>query len=121
MACLNVTSTSSEAPAAEHWDRRLWGTLIVLCGVLFLDGLDVSMVGMALPSIRSELGLTTSQLQWVVSGYALTFGLVLVASGRLGDDRGRKKMFMISLALRGISVRSSGLMCTTSTSGLWQW
>ena len=41
-----------------RWDRRLWASLILLCGVLFLDGLDVSMVGMALPSIRDDLGLT---------------------------------------------------------------
>jgi hypothetical protein len=46
-----------------RWDRRLWTSLVLLCGVLFLDGLDVSMVGMALPSIRDDLGLTTSQLQ----------------------------------------------------------
>ena len=45
--------------------------LVVLCGVLFLDGLDVSMVGVALPSIEADLHLTTSQLQWIVSGYVL--------------------------------------------------
>jgi fused signal recognition particle receptor len=43
-----------------RWDARLWGTLVLLCGVLFLDGLDVSMVGVALPSIRADLGLTTA-------------------------------------------------------------
>jgi MFS family permease len=62
---------TSSSPAAPRWDARLWGALILLCGVLFLDGLDVSMVGVALPSIQSDLGLTTSQLQWVVSAYVL--------------------------------------------------
>src|SRR5215211_5991472 len=56
---------------ATHWDARAWGALVLLCGVLFLDGLDVSMVGVALPSIRADLGLSTSQLQWIVSGYVL--------------------------------------------------
>ena len=51
--------------------------LVVLCGVLFLDGLDVSMVGVALPSINADLHLTTSQLQWIVSGYVLGYGGLL--------------------------------------------
>ena len=47
--------TSPHSPAATRWDGRLWAVLIVLCGVLFLDGLDVSMVGVALPSIQADL------------------------------------------------------------------
>ncbi len=49
----------------------MWGTLVVLCGALFLDALDISMVGVALPAIRADLNMTTSALQWVVSGYVL--------------------------------------------------
>src|SRR3954465_13834544 len=56
--------------------------LVVLCGVLFLDGLDVSMVGVALPSINADLHLTTSQLQWIVSGYVLGYGGPLLLGGR---------------------------------------
>jgi hypothetical protein len=52
----------SPAPAVR-WSPRLWAILVVLCGALFLDALDVSMVGVALPSIRASLGLTTSSLQ----------------------------------------------------------
>jgi MFS family permease len=55
--------------------------LVVLCGVLFLDGLDVSMVGVALPSIRADLGLNPSQLQWIVSGYVLGYGGLLLLGG----------------------------------------
>ena len=66
---MNSLQASSSTPA--RWDARLWGALIVLCGVVFLDALDVSMVGVALPSIRDDLGLSTSELQWVVSGYVL--------------------------------------------------
>src|SRR5919109_3947617 len=70
------------APEEQGWDSHLWGVLILLCGVLFLDGLDVSMVGVALPSIRDDLGLSTSQLQWVVSGYVLGYGGLLLLGGR---------------------------------------
>ncbi|TVT29896.1 MFS transporter, partial [Amycolatopsis rhizosphaerae] len=60
--------------------------------------LDVSIVNVALPSIQRGIGADAGAAQWVVSGYALTFGLVLVAGGRLGDALGRRKMFLIALA-----------------------
>ena len=90
---------SSPTPAAPHWDARTWALLAVLCGVLFLDGLDVSMVGMALPSIREELGLTTSQLQWVVSGYVLGYGGLLLLGGRAADLLGRKRVLIVGLTV----------------------
>jgi EmrB/QacA subfamily drug resistance transporter len=90
---------SSPTPAAPHWDARTWALLAVLCGVLFLDGLDVSMVGMALPSIREELGLTTSQLQWVVSGYVLGYGGLLLLGGRAADLLGRKRVLVVGLTV----------------------
>src|ERR1043165_9316418 len=82
-----------------RWDRRLWLSLILLCGVLFLDGLDVSMVGMALPSIRDDLGLTTSQLQWVVSGYVLGYGGLLLLGGRVADLMGRRRTLLVALSV----------------------
>jgi len=92
-----------------RWDRRLWLSLILLCGVLFLDGLDVSMVGMALPSIRDDLGLTTSQLQWVVSGYVLGYGGFLLLGGRAADLLGRRRMFLISLSVFLVASGLGGL------------
>lgn len=59
--------------------------------------LDVSIVTVALPSIQRSLGASVAQVQWVVSGYALAFGLVLVAGGRLGDTLGRRRMFLVAL------------------------
>ena len=56
------------------WTPQLWAILVVLGGALCLDALDVSMVGVALPSIRTSLGLSTSSLQWIVSGYVLGYG-----------------------------------------------
>ncbi|MFC9327474.1 MFS transporter [Kitasatospora sp. NPDC057015] len=61
--------------------------------------LDVSIVNVALPSVRAGLDMSESGLQWVLSGYALTFGLALVPSGRLGDARSRRAVFMSGLAL----------------------
>jgi MFS family permease len=81
------------------WDRRLWGALVVLCGVLFLDGLDVSMVGVALPSIRDDLGLNPSQLQWVVSGYVLGYGGLLLLGGRTADLLGRRRTLLGALSV----------------------
>jgi MFS family permease len=85
---------------------RAWGTLLVLCGALFLDALDVSMIGVALPSIRSDLGMSTSSLQWVVSAYILGYGGFLLLGGRAADLFGRRRVFLISL---GVFVVASGL------------
>ena len=92
-----------------RWDRRLWLSLILLCGVLFLDGLDVSMVGMALPSIRDDLGLSTSQLQWVVSGYVLGYGGLLLLGGRVADLMGRKRALIGGLSVFFVASLLGGL------------
>jgi MFS family permease len=90
---------TSSSPAAQRWDARLWAALFLLCGVLFLDGLDVSMVGVALPSIQADLGLTTSQLQWVISAYVLGLGGVLLLGGRAADLLGRRRVLISALAV----------------------
>jgi len=91
---------SSARPAATAaLSPRAWGALLVLCSALFLDALDVSMVGVALPSIGSDLDLTTGQLQWIVSAYVLGYGGFLLLGGRAADLLGRRRMFLISLAV----------------------
>ncbi len=77
--------------------------------------LDVSIVNVALPSMQTGLGASAAELSWVVSGYALTFGLVLVPAGRLGDDRGRRRMFVAGLALFTVTSAAAGL----ATSPTW--
>ncbi len=79
--------------------KLAWGTLLVLCGALFLDALDVSMIGVALPSIRSDLHMTTSSLQWVVSAYVLGYGGFLLLGGRAADLLGRRRVFLIALGV----------------------
>ncbi|BEP16595.1 MFS transporter [Acidothermaceae bacterium B102] len=92
---------TSSAPDLDtpRWSRALWATLVVLCGVLFLDALDVSMVGMALPSIQHDLDLTTGQLQWVVSGYVLGYGGLLLLGGRAADLLGRRRVLLAALSV----------------------
>jgi EmrB/QacA subfamily drug resistance transporter len=105
------TTTSTIAPAAEYrWNPRLWGILVVLCGALFLDALDVSMVGVALPSIRADLGLSTSSLQWVVSGYVLGYGGLLLLGGRAADLLGRRRVFLAALAVFAVASLFGGVV-----------
>ncbi|GLZ36856.1 MFS transporter [Actinokineospora sp. NBRC 105648] len=78
-------------------DPRRWRALAVTQAAGFMTLLDVSIVNVALPSIQADLGAGPSAIQWVISGYALTFGLSLVAGGRLGDALGRRRMFLIAL------------------------
>jgi MFS family permease len=89
--------------------RRVWGALLVLCGALFLDALDVSMIGVALPSIRSDLHLSTSSLQWVVSAYVLGYGGFLLLGGRAADLLGRRRVFLVSLGVFVVASMLGGL------------
>ena len=73
--------------------------LLVLCGTVFLEGLDVSMMGVALPSIRADLNLATSSLQWVVSAYVLGYGGFVLLGGRAADLLGRRRMFLAALVV----------------------
>ncbi|GAA2884793.1 MFS transporter [Streptosporangium fragile] len=93
-----------------RWDARLWAALAVLCAVIFLDALDVSMVGVALPSIQDDLGLSTSSLQWVVSGYVLGYGGLLLLGGRTADLLGRRRVFLAALAVFAAASLLGGLV-----------
>jgi MFS family permease len=102
--------TSPHSSTARTWDASIWGLMAVLCGVLFLDGLDVSMVGMSLPSIESDLGLTTSQLQWIVSGYVLGYGGFLLLGGRAADLLGRRRVLISALAVFTVASAIGGMV-----------
>ncbi|WP_230883426.1 MFS transporter [Planomonospora sp. ID82291] len=98
-------------PSTEgRWDARLWAALAVLCAVVFLDALDVSMVGVALPSIQADLGLSTDSLQWVVSGYVLGYGGLLLLGGRTADLLGRRRVFLAALAVFAVASLLGGLV-----------
>ncbi|MFB9687610.1 MFS transporter [Amycolatopsis plumensis] len=101
--------TVSTAPAVhDRLTPRARGLLLVLCGALFLDALDVSMKGVALPSIGAELGMSTGSLQWVVSGYVLGFGGFLLLGGRAADLLGRRRMLIAALAVFAVATALGG-------------
>ncbi|MEU5155501.1 MFS transporter [Glycomyces sp. NPDC021274] len=77
---------------------------------MFLDALDVSMVGVALPSIGAELGLETSSLQWIVNGYILGYGGLLLLGGRMADLLGRRRVFLAALVVFGLASLVGGLV-----------
>jgi EmrB/QacA subfamily drug resistance transporter len=93
-------------------DPKRWQALAVLGIAYLMVVLDVSIVNVALPSIQSDLDFSESSLQWIISGYALTFGGLLLLGGRLGDLLGRRKVFMAGLALFALF----SLLCGLSTS-----
>jgi MFS family permease len=97
------SSSSATIHAADGWTSRTWLLLVVLCGALFLDGLDISMVGVALPSIGGDLGMSASSLQWIVSGYVLGYGGLLLLGGRASDLLGRRRVFLVAVTVFGIA------------------
>src|SRR3954469_17774475 len=92
------------------WSRSTWALLVVLCGALFLDGLDISMVGVALPSMGRELGMSQSSLQWIVSAYVLGYGGLLLLGGRAADLIGRRPVFLTAVAVFGAASLASAFM-----------
>jgi MFS family permease len=98
------------ASSTPSLDRRAWGALLVLCGALFLDGLDVSMLGVALPSIDADLHLGTSSLQWVVSAYVLGYGGLLLLGGRAADLLGRRRVLLAALGVFAAASLLGGLV-----------
>src|SRR5690242_115150 len=90
-------------------ERSRWIALAVCCSAMFMTLLDVSVTNVALPSIGAETGAGSSQLQWIVSGYTLAFGLVPVLGGKLGDDHGRRLMFQVGVGGFALASLLSGL------------
>jgi MFS family permease len=76
---------------------RTWGVLFVLCGAIFLEGIDIAMLNVALPAIREDLGLSTGMLSGVVSAYVLGYGGFMLLGGRAADLLGRRRMFLLWL------------------------
>jgi EmrB/QacA subfamily drug resistance transporter len=98
MAGLDTAGTRRPAPPGDEPDPRRWRALSVTLVAGFMSLLDVSIVSVALPSLQESLDTSPAMVQWVVSGYALTFGLALVPAGRLGDAFGRRRVFLVALA-----------------------
>src|SRR5687768_8095924 len=89
-------------------DRR-WLALYVLCAGVLMIVLDTTIVNVALPSIRGDLGFTESSLVWVVNAYMLTYGGFLLLGGRLGDLYGQRRLFLLGIALFTLASAACGL------------
>ncbi len=93
-------------------NRTRWLALYVLCLGSLMIVLDVTIVGVALPSIREDLGFSETSLAWVVNGYLLTYGGFLLLGGRLGDIFGHRRLFLAGIALFTLASLACGLSTT---------
>ncbi|MEO7269762.1 MAG: MFS transporter [Knoellia sp.] len=107
----NPRSSSGATAAPDHlvvdehseWTPKIWLLVFVLGAVLFLDGLDLSMIGVALPEIRQALDLDPSSAQWLISGYILGYGGFLLLGGRASDLLGRRRAFLVAALVFGLA------------------
>jgi MFS family permease len=104
-----MSSSDGSAVATEKWDRRLLATVLILCGALFLDAMDLSSLNVALPTIGTHLRMSTSSLQWVVSGYVLGYGGFLLLGGRAADLLGRRRVFLVALTVFALASALGGV------------
>jgi EmrB/QacA subfamily drug resistance transporter len=95
-------------------DNSKWWTLGAMCFALFMMMLDNTVVNVALPSIQKDLGASLSALEWSVNAYTLSFGVLLVTGGRLGDIFGRRKTFLIGVTVFALSSATAGLAQDTT-------
>src|SRR3990172_8691364 len=95
--------------------RTRWFALIVLCLGSLMIVLDTTIVNVALPSIREDLGFSQTTLAWVVNAYMLTFGGFLLLSGRLGDLFGNKRVFLVGV----VAFTSASIACGLAPSPLF--
>ncbi|WP_410580197.1 MFS transporter [Amycolatopsis sp. lyj-108] len=105
-----MSSSVQLSTSSTRWDARLWGVLLTVSVVVGLDALDVSMVAVALPSIQAELGLSTGALQWIISAYVLGYGGLLLLGGRTADLLGRRRVFLVAVAVFALASLLGGLV-----------
>jgi EmrB/QacA subfamily drug resistance transporter len=108
---MTVASASPSAPASPV-DRRRWATLAVVCLAQLMIVLDVTIVNVALPAVQQDLHFSQGDLTWVVNGFLITFGSLLLLTGRLGDLVGRKRVFLAGL----VTFTAASLLCGVAPS-----
>src|SRR5437763_5034783 len=103
------SSTIAVPNLTERADSRRWIALAVIVAAQFMVVLDVAIVNVALPSIKTDLHFSQESLQWVVTAYAVLFGGALLLGGRMSDLLGRRRLFMAGLTLFTVSSALDGL------------
>jgi MFS family permease len=110
---VNESARAQGSPAvlrSANWNAAVWVLLAIICGAVFLDALDVSMIAVALPSMGVSLHLSAASLQWIVNGYILGYGGFLLLGGRISDLVSRRTVFLIAVAVFGLASVLSGLV-----------
>src|SRR5438105_10955669 len=110
-----MTSEIVTEAAAGARDRRRWAALAIIVAAQFMVVLDVAIVNVALPSIRTDLHFSQAGLQWVITAYSIFFGGVLLLGGRLADLLGRPRLFIAGLALFTVSSLLDGFACSSGS------
>jgi EmrB/QacA subfamily drug resistance transporter len=101
-------AASGQRGAPAGYPRRWLAAIVMIVGAL-MDMIDVTVVNVALPTIRRDLHASATQLEWLVSGYMLAFAAALIIAGNLGDLFGRKKVFLAGVAVFGLASLAAGL------------
>jgi EmrB/QacA subfamily drug resistance transporter len=109
MSAAIVAQATDKRGNEDSADSRRWLALAVIVAAQFMVVLDVAIVNVALPSIKTDLNFSQESLQWVITAYAIVFGGVLLLGGRLADLLGRRRVFMAGLALFTVSSLLDGL------------
>lgn len=109
-----MTTSAPASSEAVTADPRRWSALFVLLAAAFMDLLDATVVNIALPTIRVELGASYAAIQWITAGYTLAFGLGLITGGRMGDRFGRKRIFLIGTAAFTLASLLCGIASTAA-------
>src|SRR5215469_4039495 len=99
-------------PATAGRYPRRWLAAVAMMIAVLMDMIDVTIVNVALPTIRQDLGASATQLEWVVSAYMLAFAAALITAGSLGDLLGRKRLFLAGIATFGLASLAAGLAQT---------
>jgi EmrB/QacA subfamily drug resistance transporter len=106
------TPAQVQEPVATGGYPRRWFAAAAMTAAVLMDMIDVTIVNVALPTIRHDLGASATQLEWVVSAYMLAFAAVLIPAGSLGDLFGRKRLFLAGIAVFGLASLGAGLSQT---------
>src|ERR1044072_3998604 len=108
-----MSATTATAPAAYRWR---WVVLAVVLVAEIMDLLDSTVITIAAPTVRAELGGGTATMQWWAAGYTLAFGVFMIVGGRLGDIFGRRRLFIVGIS--GFTLASAACALAPSPDAL---